>query len=311
MTKSLNAPRPLLVAPGRFPADPGRFPADPGRSPKYQMESDAAVRSITRALKNWTLKRRTLTDANGRALPDGERTKLLPSGTDGIALEITLEEDGNVFSTRIEKEQHELRICKLDTSILREKAGLTSEQLVAMIALMATFDVICMTNVPPGESLSAASAMKNLLSHHSGDGFDLVLLPGKSAATVFLRLPLAVLKSIDHVTFYDSRFKHQSKVKTLSVLGNNIFLADGEEPVEVDKGTSTIHDGWLHAPKACAVDVQRVGLEVQISDLSDLSDLSDVSDTPKSEGGGGGGGGEGQGGNNAELFCAKMIDAKQ
>lgn len=242
------------------------------------MEEEIALKAIRHALAKWTLRRRTREDANGRVLPDGEKTKFLPSGTDGVALEVTLEEDGEVASTRVEKSVHELRVCKLDTLILRDKSGMTGEQLLAMIALMATFDVVLMTNSPPGEALSAASTMKNLLAHHSGDGFELILLP---TTTVFLRLPLAVLKSKDEIVFYDSRFKTQEKIKCLRVDGDSVVISDGEEAATDD--SLDVHDGWLGVPTGRTVEVQRVGLEVQIAEEAEEQ-------------------------NGIELFCCKLVD---
>lgn len=268
------------------------------------MQEDAALKLLTGALERWTLRRRTLVDASGKALPDGERTKLLPSGTDGVALEVTLEEDGEVASTRVEKDVHELRICKLDTAILRDKCGLTGEQLLATIALMATFDVVVLVNTPPGEALAAASAMKNLLSHHSGDGFELVLLKN---ATVFLRLPLAVLKSTDVVVFHDSRFKTQDKIKTISVFGDVVALYDGEEPLHDEE---PVHDGWLRVSTGRAVDVQCVDLEVQIAEDVPLAEPKTgapkaveetaVEETAESK--------AKNGDTKPQLFCAKLID---
>lgn len=254
-----------------------------------EMEEEIALKTIQDALEKWTLRRRTLTDANGRAFPDGEKTKLLPSGTDGVALEVTLEENGEIASTRTHKETHELRICKLDTAILRAKTGMTGEQLMAMIALMATFDVIVLVNTPPGEDLQAAATMKNLLSHHSGDSFDLVLLP---MSNVFLRLPLAVLKATESVLFYDGRFKVQEKIKCLSVYGDDIAVSDGEDPA--DKESLDVHDGWLSVPRSRTVEVQRVGLELQIVEEEGGEKEGGKTDNAKK--------------NSAELFCAKLID---
>lgn len=231
-------------------------------------------------------------DANGKAFPDGQKTKLLPSGDDGVALQVTLEEYGDFASTRVEKERHELRICKLDTSILRDQAGATPEQLMALLALCATFDVVVMTNAPPGEGLHAASTFKNLLSHHAGDTFDFVIL---DCCTVFLRFPLAILKSVEYIVFHDSRFKHQERIKTLRVDKDSVFLTDGEEqtPKKADNEKKDDDDEdlngvdeseelkcideWFHTHTEKDAEAQRVPLELQIAeDTSKNEDVGEI-----------------------------------
>jgi len=240
------------------------------------MEEDLAMNVINASLKDWIQRRRTLVDAKGRALPDGQKTKLLPSGDDGVALQVTLEEYGDFASTRVEKERHELRICKLDTSVMRDNTGGTPEQLMALLALCATFDILLMTNVPPGEGLHAASTFKNLLSHHAGDTFDFVILDG---CTVFLRFPLAVLRSVEYIVFHDNRFKHQDRVKTLRVKKDCVFLIDGEEltsqkdedldGIDDDSAQLKCTDGWFKAPASRGVEAQRVPLELQITEAAE------------------------------------------
>ena len=249
------------------------------------MEEELAKNIINNSLKEWMTRRRTLVDAKGKKLPDGQKTKLLPSGDYGVALQVTLEDDGDFASTRIEKERHELRICKLDTSVMRDKAGATPEQLMALLALCATFDIVVMTNVPPGEGLHAASTFKNLLSHHAGDTFDFVMLDG---CTVFLRFPLAVLKSFDYIVFHDNRFKQQDRIKSLRVERDCVFLIDGEDQTpqkyeDLDDINENVElkctDEWFNTHPEREVEAQRVPLELQITEsVEDASKEEDGDD---------------------------------
>jgi len=79
-------------------------------------------------------------------LPDGDKTRLIPSGEEGVALEVTVAKQGE--STRIFKERHELRIASFNSLKLRTgKAGL-EEQWLLLIATLATFDIVLVQEVP-------------------------------------------------------------------------------------------------------------------------------------------------------------------
>ena len=134
-------------------------------------------------------------------LPDGERTKLIPSGEDGVALEVTVSKNGE--STRLFKERHELRICSFNSLKLRTaKAGL-EEQWLMLIATLATFDIVLVQEVPSEGQLkeiekTRAYLLKKAFEHHSGDEWSIVLSdpsgPGNPEVHVALvRKPVEVL----------------------------------------------------------------------------------------------------------------------
>ena len=245
------------------------------------MDTDAAMDVIRGMVRKWAERRNCTVDATGKPLPDGIKTKLIPSGEPGIALEVTLEKE-EFLSTRVEKPRHELRICRLDTSILRDRAGASPEQMIALIALCSTFDVVIMAKTPEGEGLHAASCFKNLLSHHSSDYWELVLLSGCAA---FFRSPISILKSIDMVVFHDPRFKSQDRVKTLKIKNDCVVLTDGEDEEDEEdeeneeneeqgagqgaKG-GIVHDGWFRSPAGREVETQRVRLELQVQEVGDV-----------------------------------------
>ena len=164
-------------------------------------------------------------------LPDGEKTKLIPSGKDGIALEVTVLPKGE--STRVFKERHELRVCSFNSLKLRTgKAGL-EQQWLMLIATLATFDVLLIQEVPAEGHLkdvekTRANLLKKALEHHSGDDWTIVLSepsgPGPLEVHVALvRSPIEVISSctnriaagvtLDHapltIKIRDTRFKSE------------------------------------------------------------------------------------------------------
>ena len=164
-------------------------------------------------------------------LPDGDATKLIPSGTDGVALEVTIAKQGE--STRIFKERHELRICSFNSLKLRTgKAGLETQWML-LIATLSTFDVVLVQEVPSEGNikdvkLTRAYCLKAAFEHHSGDEWNIVLSepcgPGNLEVHVALvRHPIKILSSctnkdaggvlLDHaplsIKIRDERFKHE------------------------------------------------------------------------------------------------------
>ena len=165
------------------------------------------------------------------SLPDGENTKLIPSGTDGVALEVTVTKEGE--STRIFKERHELRVCSFNSLKLRTgKAGL-EEQWLMLIATLSTFDVVLVQEVPAEGQVkdvekTRANLLKKAFEHHSGDKWAIVLSepcgPGNLEVHVALvRQPIEVVSSctnrtacgvpLDHapltIKVKDTRFKSE------------------------------------------------------------------------------------------------------
>ena len=161
-------------------------------------------------------------------LPDGDRTRLVPSGEQGVALEVTVAKQGE--STRIFKKRHELRIVSFNSLKLRTgKAGL-EEQWLMLIATLATFDVVVIQEVPAETAIKElekkrAYLLKAAFEHHSGDEWNIALSepcgPGNLEVHVALvRKPIEIIMSctnrtacgvpIDHapLTFkiFDDRF---------------------------------------------------------------------------------------------------------
>jgi endonuclease/exonuclease/phosphatase family metal-dependent hydrolase len=165
------------------------------------------------------------------ALPDGDKTRLIPSGEEGVALEVTVAKQGE--STRIFKERHELRIASFNSLKLRTgKAGL-EEQWLLLIATLATFDIVLVQEVPSEPKITdvsqtRANLLKRAFEHHSGDAWSIVLSepcgPGNLEVHVALvRKPIEVVSSctnrtacsvpLDHapltIKVKDTRFKNE------------------------------------------------------------------------------------------------------
>ena len=163
------------------------------------------------------------------ALPDGDKTRLVPSGEEGVALEVTVAKQGD--STRVFKQRHELRVASFNSLKLRtEKLGL-EEQWLMLIATLSTFDVVIVQEVPAEMSIKnvekkRAYLLKSAFEHHSGDEWQIVLSepcgPGNLEVHVALvRKPIELVSSctnrtacgvpLDHapLTFkiFDDRFE--------------------------------------------------------------------------------------------------------
>jgi len=162
-------------------------------------------------------------------LPDGEKTRLIPSGEEGIALEVTVAKSGE--STRVFKERHELRVASFNSLKLRTaKLGL-QEQWIMLIATLSTFDIVLVQEVP-AETIkepekTRAYLLKKAFEHHSGDEWSIILSepcgPGNLEVHVALvRKPIEVISSctnrtacsvpLDHapltIKIRDTRFKN-------------------------------------------------------------------------------------------------------
>lgn len=148
-------------------------------------------------------------DAPGvHTLPDGEKTKLIPSGEEGLALEVTVSKVGE--STRNFKERHEMRVCSFNSLKLRTgKAGL-EEQWLMLIATLSTFDIVLIQEVPAEGQIkdiekTRANLLKKAFEHHSGDSWTIVLSepcgPGNLEVHVALvRQPIKVVSSCTNRT---------------------------------------------------------------------------------------------------------------
>lgn len=162
-------------------------------------------------------------------LPDGEATKLIPAGVDGVALEVTVAKPNT--STRVFKERHELHIASFNSLKLRTtKLGL-EDQWLLLIATLSTFDVVLVQEVPSEGAIkdvekTRAYSLKKAFEHHSGDNWTIVLSepsgPGNLEVHVALvREPIEVIASctnrtacgvpLDHapltIKIKDTRFK--------------------------------------------------------------------------------------------------------
>lgn len=162
-------------------------------------------------------------------LPDGEATKLIPAGVDGVALEVTVAPPNT--STRIFKERHELHIASFNSLKLRTtKLGL-EDQWLMLIATLSTFDIVLVQEVPSEGAIrdvekTRAYYLKKAFEHHSGDEWTIVLSepcgPGNLEVHVALvRKPIEVIASctnrtacgvpLDHapltIKIKDTRFK--------------------------------------------------------------------------------------------------------
>ena len=148
--------------------------------------------------------------AKGRTLPDGKVTKLIPSGVDGTALEVSVHDKPR--STRRAQAEHAIRLCSFNSGKLRDGKSGATEQWLGLLATMSVFDVVLVQGVdaaaeptaggdaPPEGGLSGV--IKMLLEHHSGDAWELlqsaVSANGKRHE-VFVRHPIRVVRAFDGV----------------------------------------------------------------------------------------------------------------
>jgi hypothetical protein len=175
--------------------------------------NDAAVQNtaadapeVTEATEATEVKQ-TVLSANSDALPDGENTKLIPSGEDGVALEITVQPYG--VSSRVIKDRHAIHICSFNSLKLRtQKVGL-QEHWLGLVATLATFDVVVVQEVPAEGGVknvedTRAYWLKRLLDHHSGDEWQIVLseASGPGNLEVHAGLVRKPIKILDHCTHY-------------------------------------------------------------------------------------------------------------
>ena len=165
------------------------------------------------------------------ALPDGDRTRLIPSGRDGIALEVTVLKEGEA-PPKLFNERHSIRVCTFNSFKLRtNKAGL-QEQWLMLIATLSTFDIVMVQEVPSEGSIkdremTRANLLKLAFEHHSQCAWSIVLSepcgPGNLEVHVALvKAPIKVLASKTSMTagsssldrapltikIFDERFKN-------------------------------------------------------------------------------------------------------
>jgi len=140
--------------------------------------------------------------SQSKPLPDGELTKLIPSGQDGIAFEITVE--SSPTSTRVLKERHSLHIMAFNSLKLRVGKAALAEDWAALFGVFATADVIVVSEVPYERDVAASNKRGNVmvgaLEMHSGDGWSRHISepsgPGNlEVHEAFVRHPLRVVDS--------------------------------------------------------------------------------------------------------------------
>jgi hypothetical protein len=137
----------------------------------------------------------TVADARGTALPDGVRTKWIPSGNDGVALEVTVAKKDE--ENRATQKQHALRVAMINSRKLRIGRLGTHEEWYALVAVLATMDVVVMQQVAgKAEAAEAADAqMAALLAHHSNSRWAVARkdVEGEDADSVFfVRSPIRI-----------------------------------------------------------------------------------------------------------------------
>lgn len=150
-------------------------------------------------------------------LPDGEITKLIPSGEDGVALEVTVQ--NKPVSTRVIKERHSLRIVAFNSLKLRiGKTGL-AEQWLGLVATLATFDIVVLSEVPAEQKQEEDGKPKRsdvfiwLLEHHSGDKWSVHESqpsgPGNlETHVIFVRDPVKVIAQATHFAANGTKLDH-------------------------------------------------------------------------------------------------------
>ena len=137
---------------------------------------------------------------SSKALPDGEKTKLIPSGEEGVAFEVTIE--STPTSTRVIKERHSLHLIAFNSFKLRVGKAALADEWAALFAVFATADVILVSEVPYeknfAESNKRGAVMEKALEMHSGDSWQRHVSdpsgPGNlEVHEVFVRHPIRVV----------------------------------------------------------------------------------------------------------------------
>ena len=137
---------------------------------------------------------------SSKALPDGEKTKLIPSGEEGVALEVTVE--STPTSTRVIKERHSLHLIAFNSLKLRVGKAALADEWAALFAVFATADVISISEVPYEKNLAESNkrgaVMEQALEMHSGDSWQRHVSdpsgPGNlEVHEVFVRHPIRVV----------------------------------------------------------------------------------------------------------------------
>lgn len=135
-----------------------------------------------------------------RPVPDGEKTKLIPSGEDGVAFEVTVE--STPTSTRVIKDRHSLHIIAFNSLKLRVGKAALADDWAALFAVFATADVLLISEVPHEknihESNKRGKIVEMALEMHSGDGWSRHVSepsgPGnKEIHEIFVRHPIRVV----------------------------------------------------------------------------------------------------------------------
>jgi hypothetical protein len=191
---------------------------DAARAPECAMER--AERALRRSVQRWRLlrlerveeKENVQCDARGRIFPDGETTKLLPTGEPGVALELAVTEGDDLPSTRKRGAVHELRVAVIDVERMKTTVKFTAEQQLAFVATLATMDLVVLASVHGDDE--QATAFARALQHHSNDCFDYTFLP--TATFIFRRLAL-VRDAPTEVVFVDAGFTSCSSLRNLTV----------------------------------------------------------------------------------------------
>ena len=166
---------------------------------RVELDCIKEIRSAAAARIQQAARRRlealTVADARGTALPDGVRTKWIPSGNDGVALEVTVAKKDE--ENRATQKQHALRVAMINSRKLRIGRLGTHEEWYALVAVLATMDVVVMQQVAgKAEAAEAADAqMAALLAHHSNSEWAVARkdVEGEDADSVFfVRSPIRI-----------------------------------------------------------------------------------------------------------------------
>ena len=135
-----------------------------------------------------------------RPVPDGEKTKLIPSGQDGLAFEVTVE--STPTSTRVINDRHSLHVICFNSLKLRVGKAALAEEWAALFAVFATADVLLISEVPYEKNLAESNKrgaiMEKALEMHSGSVWQRHVSdpsgPGNEEVhEVFVRHPLRVV----------------------------------------------------------------------------------------------------------------------
>lgn len=177
------------------------------------------------------------TDAKGAPLPDGARTKWLPSGTDGVALEVTVAKPEE--ENRVARARHALRVMLLHSHKLRTGRLGTYENWYTIAATMATMGVVVLQGVAAdgGECEEAARTMQMLLEHHSNCGWAVAASHDGDVETqhvVFARHPIELLGCVTIVVYGRVRARVSLRDPQFAAEEDRAWTIDSIDAIDAD-----------------------------------------------------------------------------